>query len=171
VVASRTTRDGGRLYWISNGYIADDHFPLSSRASLGGRRIGMLHAAFVGVVEAEEGDTRIFMREDAGPVAEAWARLAAGVVEPWDAIPATTCGMLPYPPELFLVQSRVLENAETGTLAGRADSLRITPPVSSFFWLPATDAPARSADTSAAPATCRPSSSGRAFRADCPSRR
>ncbi len=138
--------DGGRLYWISNGYIADDHFPLSSRASLGGRRIGMLHAAFVGVVEAEEGDTRIFMREDAGPVAEAWARLAAGVVEPWDAIPATTRGMLPYPPELFLVQSRVLENAETGTLAGRADSLRITPPVSSFFWLPATDAPARTAE-------------------------
>ena len=138
--------DGGRLYWISNGYVADDHFPLSTRASLGGRRIGMLHAAFVGVVEAEEGDTRIFIRGDAGPVADAWARLAAGVVEPWDAIPVTTRAMLPYPAELFLVQSRVLENAETGTLAGRADSLRITPPVSSFFWMPATDAPARTAE-------------------------
>ena len=138
--------DGGRLYWISNGYVADTHFPLSTRASLGGRRIGMLHAAFVGVVEAEEGDTRIFVRSDAGPVADAWARLAAGVVEPWDAIPVTTRAMLPYPAELFLVQSRVLENAETGTLAGRADSLRITPAVSSFFWMPATGAPARTAE-------------------------
>ena len=138
--------DGGRLYWISNGYIADENFPLSTRASLGGRRIGMLHAAFVGVVEAEEGDIRIFIRSDAGPVADAWARLAAGVVEPWTAIPATTRSMLPYPAELFLVQSRVLESAETGTLAGRADSLRITPPVSSFFWMPSADAPARTAE-------------------------
>ena len=138
--------DGGRLYWISDGYLVDDHFPLSSRASLGGRRIGMLHAAFVGIVEAEEGDTRIFMRPDAGPVADAWGRLAAGVVEPWDALPATTRVMLPYPAELFLVQSRVLEDAETGLLAGRADSLRITPPVSSFFWMGAADAPARTAE-------------------------
>jgi hypothetical protein len=138
--------DGGRLYWISNGYVADDHFPLSTRASLGGRRIGMLHAAFVGVVEAEEGETRIFLRGDAGPVADAWAKLASGVVEPWDAMPVTTRAMLPYPAELFLVQSRVLENAETGALAGRADSLRITPPVSSFFWMPAADAPARTAE-------------------------
>ena len=138
--------DGGRLYWISDGYLVDNHFPLSTRASLGGRKVGMLHAAFVGIVEAEEGETRIFMRPDAGPVADAWARLAAGVVEPWDALPATIRVMLPYPAELFLVQSRVLESAETGTLAGRADSLRITPAVSSFFWLPAADAPARTAE-------------------------
>lgn len=139
--------DGGRLYWISDGYLADERFPLSARASLGGRHVGMLHAGFVGVVEAEEGDTRIFMRPDAGPVADAWFKLAAGVVEPWTAIPATTRGMLPYPAELFLVQSRVLETAETGMLAGRADSLRITPLVSSFFWMTArADGPVRTAE-------------------------
>ena len=96
---------------------------------------------------------------DAGPVADAWARLCGGVVEPWDAHARDhRAAMLPYPAELFLVQSRVLENAETGMLAGRADSLRITPPVSSFFWMPAaTDAPARTAEyVRGSTATCRP---------------
>lgn len=139
--------DGGRLFWISDGYLLDERFPLSTRASIGGRKVGLLHAAFVGVVEAEEGDTRIFARPDAGPVADAWRKLAAGVVEPWDVMPATTRAMLPYPAELFLVQSRILENAETGVLAGRADSLRITPPVSSVFWMASgVDGPARTAE-------------------------
>jgi hypothetical protein len=139
--------DGGRLVWISDGYLVEEHFPLSTRASLSGRSVGMLHAGFVGVVEAEEGETHIYARPDAGPVADAWMKLAAGVVEPWDAVPVTARPMLPYPAELFLVQSRILENAETGVLAGRADSLRVTPPVSSFFWMPASaDGPARTAE-------------------------
>jgi len=139
--------DGGRLFWVSDGYLIDDHFPLSTRTILGGRHPGMLHAAFVGVVEAEEGETHIHSRPGAGPVADAWAKLAAGVVEPWDALPVTLRAMLPYPGELFLAQARVLENAETGALAGRADSLRITPPVSSFFWMPsAADGPVRTAE-------------------------
>ncbi len=139
--------EGGRLLWVSDGYLLDEHFPLSTRATLGGRRVGMLHAAFVGVVEAEEGETHIHLRPDAGPVADAWARLASGVVEPWDSLAPSLRAMLPYPAELFLVQSRVLESAESGALAGRADSLRITPPVSSFFWMPlAADGPVRTAE-------------------------
>ncbi len=84
----------------------------------------MLHAAFVGVVEAEEGETHIYARPDGGPVADAWIKLAEEVVEPWDSVPATLRAMLPYPAQLFLVQSRILEHADVGLLAGRADSLR-----------------------------------------------
>ena len=139
--------DGGRLFWVSDGYLVDEHFPLSTRARLGDRKIGMLHAAFVGVVEAEEGETHIYARPDGGPVADAWIKLAEGVVEPWDSLPTTVRALLPYPAKLFLVQSRILENADVGLLAGRADSLRITPPVSSFFWMPpGADGPARTAE-------------------------
>jgi hypothetical protein len=107
----------------------------------------MLHAAFVGVVEAEEGETHVYARPDGGPVADAWIKLAEEVVEPWDSVPTTLRAMLPYPAKLFLVQARILEHADVGILAGRADSLRITPPVSSFFWMPpGTDGPARTAE-------------------------
>ena len=139
--------EGGRLVWVSDGYLMDGHFPLSTRATLGGRRVGMLHAAFVGVVEAEEGEAHIYLRPDAGPVADAWTKLAAGVVEPWEALAVALRVMLPYPAQMFLAQSRVLENPETGVLAGRSDSLRITPSISSFFWMPASsDAPVRTAE-------------------------
>ena len=169
VPAARRWRD---CYWISNGYIADEHFPLSTRASLGGRRIG--HAAR-GVRRrggCGGGDIRIFMRADAGPVADAWATLAAGVVEPWTPCPPPPASMLPYPAELFLVQSRVLENAETGTLAGRADSLRHHAPRLQLL-LDAGRLMRRRAppSTCAAPAaSCRPCSSGPASTADCRSR-
>jgi hypothetical protein len=138
--------DGQRLIWVSDGYLAGAHFPLSSRAQLGDRKVGMLHAAFVGVVGAEEGDAHIYARPDGGPVAAAWSALAGGVVEPWDALPLPARAMLPYPAELLLVQSRVLESTAVGVLAGRADSLRITPSVSSFFWMPRGGGPARTAE-------------------------
>ena len=138
--------DGGRLYWISNGYVADNHFPLSTRASLGGRRIGMLHAAFVGVVEAEEGDTRIFIRERCRPgrrcLGQAGRRRGG------------TVGRDPrHHPRDAAVSRRALPGAvaRAGECRDRhaRRSRRLAPhhaPVSSFFWMPATDAPARTAE-------------------------
>ncbi len=140
--------DGDRLLWVADGYVASARYPLSTRVQVGADQVGMLRAAFVGTVDAETGETHVHMRPDAGPVADAWASLAGGVVEPWSSISAYQRSLLPYPGELFLAQARVIETASTGTLVGRADSTRLVPLVSSFFWPTSAghDGPARTAD-------------------------
>ena len=139
--------DGGRLYWVADGYVVDRHFPLTARINHDGERVGLLHAAFVGIVDAESGEAHVYARPNPGPIGDAWMALAEGVVEPWTALPADLRALLPYPAELFTAQARVLSPGTEATLVGRADSLRQTPPVSSFYWTTTlADAPNRTAE-------------------------
>ena len=77
----------GELVWLVDGYLATRSFPLSPRVEWRGRRIGSLRASFVGTVAAAGGTTRIFLRPGDNPLAEAWAAVSEGVVEPSSAIP------------------------------------------------------------------------------------
>jgi hypothetical protein len=133
----------GDLVWIADGYLASERFPLSTRTTAAGGSVGMLHAAFVGVVEAESGRVRLFQRPDAGPVADAWSAVARGVVEPWSTLVGELREAVPYPAELFRAQSRLMEREFGGRLVGAADSLRRTPNVFDYAWLDAAASPVR----------------------------
>jgi hypothetical protein len=109
----------GELVWLVDGYLATRSFPLSPRIEWRGRRIGSIRASFVGTVTAEAGATRIFLRPGDNPLAEAWAAVSEGVVEPSSAIPTGVLRALAYPIELLTAQSRALDRVG-GKLMGVA---------------------------------------------------
>jgi hypothetical protein len=133
----------GELVWVADGYLMATDFPLSARTSLGPNSVGYLRAAFVGVVEAESGRTRLFARPDAGPVADAWSAVATGMIEPWSSLVGELRDAVPYPAELFRAQSRLLQPSVGGRLIGAADSVRRTPAVYDYAWVPEAASPVR----------------------------
>ena len=130
----------GELVWLVDGYVAAPSFPLAPRAEWRGRRIGSLRASFVGVVTAETGATRIFLRSGENPLGEAWAAVSEGIVEPATSIPIGVLRSMPYPAELLRIQARTLERSgwKPGTIGGRAGADAATPPFSDMAWSPDT---------------------------------
>lgn len=111
----------GELVWLSDGYVASSSFPIASRLSWRKREVSALRAGFLGVVHAEDGATKVYLRADPGALAVAWAEIAAGVVEPASSIPPAVARAVPYPVEQFRVQAMALERPPwgTGALIGR----------------------------------------------------
>ena len=76
----------GRLVWVLHGAATSEAFPLVPRAPFRGEQVGLARSSFVGVVDAESGDTRIFLRPDADPLSRAWAAVADGTVQAWETL-------------------------------------------------------------------------------------
>lgn len=110
----------GELVWLLDGYLSSNTFPLTDRLIWRGTRVAALQAGFLGVVEASTGRTRLFLRPGADDLAESWAAISRGVVEPASAIPAALLAAVPYPMELFRVQARAVEQGpwNPGVLPG-----------------------------------------------------
>nr|MBA3258616.1 UPF0182 family protein [Gemmatimonadales bacterium] len=111
----------GDLVWLADGYLAAAAFPLAPRVTWRGGEIGALQAAFVGAVDAATGGTRIYLRPGADALAESWASVSRGVVEPAASAPEPLLRAAPYPLELFRLQARQIEISalKPGTLGGR----------------------------------------------------
>ncbi len=133
----------GDVLWLADGYLAAAVFPLAPRASWRGREIGSLQAAFLGVVDATSGVTRIFVRPGADALAQAWADVSRGVVEPTGALPEAVLRAAPYPVELFRLQARQIEQGpwKPGALGGRPAIDATAPPRESVGWNPDTTGP------------------------------
>ncbi|HEY8257684.1 MAG TPA: UPF0182 family protein [Gemmatimonadales bacterium] len=133
----------GELVWLVDGYVAAATFPLAPRIEWRGRRIGSLRAGFVGMVAAETGLTRIFLRPGDDPLAEGWAAVSEGVVEPSSAIPMGVLRAMPYPVELLRVQSRALERPgwKLGDTAARTSADTSAVPRPDIAWSPDTTGP------------------------------
>lgn len=133
----------GRLLWVADGHLTTRYFPLSVPAVFMGTEVGYLRAAFVGIVDAENGVTRIYVRPDAGPIANAWVSFAGSVIESWDVLDPALRPYLSYPAEVFRIQARLLETAVTGRLVGTSDSAGRTTTVHEMLWDSTLGAPVR----------------------------
>ena len=120
----------GELVWLLDGYIASSTFPLTGRAVWRDRQVGSLGAGFLGTVNAENGAARVFLQPEADPLAETWARLANGVVEPAAAIPEAVLRATGYPGDLFRVQAKELERSpwKAGSVSGQGQGTAEAPP-------------------------------------------
>ncbi|HXG45105.1 MAG TPA: UPF0182 family protein [Gemmatimonadales bacterium] len=130
---------GGELVWLSDGYLASATFPASARVRWRGQDVGSLRAAFVGVVRAGSGATRIFLRHTADDVlGKAWRSVAEGLIEPASAIPPEIGRAVPYPLELLAAQSQVLEHDYwgIGRRPGGAESAASPGPRADAVWEP-----------------------------------
>ncbi len=113
----------GELVWICDGYVTSTTFPLMDRVPWRHDAVNSVRAGFLGVVRAESGQTQLYLRPDADPLAEAWASVAAGVVRSSSEIPRAVTLAAPYPAELFEAQALALERGpwEAGALSGRPE--------------------------------------------------
>jgi hypothetical protein len=120
----------GDLIWVLDGYISSTTFPLTGRAVWRERRVGSLGAGFLGTVNAESGAARIYLQPEADALAETWARLANGVVEPAASIPEAVLRATPYPGDLFRVQAKELERSpwKAGSVSGQGQDATEAPP-------------------------------------------
>lgn len=100
--------EGDRLYWVVNGYLTAEAFPGSRRTPWLGRTTALVRAAFVGVVEASTGATRVFLRPGADSLAYAWGRAADDLIRPSSEIPSALRAKLAYPEAILLLQASLL---------------------------------------------------------------
>jgi hypothetical protein len=102
----------GRPVWLLPGYVLAEAFPLVRGVPWRGGLAAYVHADFVGVVDAETGTPRLFLRPDAGPVGRAWARFASAIVLDSGVMPDALREAEPYPAALLAAQARVLARRE-----------------------------------------------------------
>jgi hypothetical protein len=128
----------GELVWVADGYLVSETFPLVERLPWRNGAVSSARAGFLGVVRAESGETRLYLRPDAGQLAQAWGDVAAGVVRPVTETPRNVAAALAYPAELFEGQSRALERSawNAGALSGRPESGAGEPSPPEPGWLP-----------------------------------
>ncbi len=99
----------GDVTWVATGYLTTRTFPLVDRMPWQGRRVASVHPAVTGVISAESGETHLYLRRNADPLALAWSDITGGVVEPASAMPRSVEDVLPYPNALFDVQAQLME--------------------------------------------------------------
>jgi hypothetical protein len=123
---------------VADGFLTSETFPLVERIPWRSAAVSSARAGFLGVVRAESGETRLYLRPDAGALAQAWADVAAGVVRPAVETPRPVSVVLAYPLELFEAQARVLERSawSAGALSGRPESGTGEPSPPERGWAP-----------------------------------
>jgi hypothetical protein len=126
----------GELVWVANGYLSSATFPLSTRLTWKGQRISALRSACVGVISASGGEPHIYLRPAADPLAETWALVSEGLLEPASALPSDLSHDLDYSGEALRVQARVLERAhwQMGRIVGHSDTMPDEIPLPELVW-------------------------------------
>jgi uncharacterized membrane protein (UPF0182 family) len=107
----RATVAAGRLYWIANGYLAAEAFPLAPAARWRTKTVRYLRSNLIGVVDASSGETAVYLLRSADPLGSAWAQLLPQIVRPASQIPRELLPNLPYPMALLSVQVELLRRS------------------------------------------------------------
>ncbi len=102
----------GTLLWAAAGYVSSETYPLSAPVEWRGRVVRYLRAGIVGVVNAQSGETAVYLLPDADPLSRAWATLASDIVQPVAAVPPAVLRALRYPDELFRAQLDLLRRTD-----------------------------------------------------------
>lgn len=126
----------GRPTWLCYGYLTAATFPLVPRLPWRQWETGFVRPAYLGIVDAASGDTRIVARPGAGPLAEAWTALSGGLVEPASSLPDAVARVAPYPARFFQVQALAIERRDLvlGRLAAHAEGDGTAPPTVGVAW-------------------------------------
>lgn len=95
--------DGGRLYWIVDGYTATDRFPAATRT--GG--INYLRNSVKIVVDAYDGTVWFYRTAVPDPIADAYGEIFDDLLQPISAAPPGIAAHFRYPELLFNIQSEI----------------------------------------------------------------
>ena len=95
---------GGRLFWIIDGFMISDRYPYSEPT----RGLGnYIRNSVKAVVDAYNGTVRFYLSDPEDPIIQAYTKIFPGVFEPLEAMPDDLRGHIRYPQDMFLIQARM----------------------------------------------------------------
>ena len=96
---------GGRLFWIVDGYTDSDRFPYSEPL----RRQGLNYVrnSVKAVVDAYNGTVDFYMSDPGDPIIQSFAKIFPQVFKPIEAMPEDLRAHVRYPQDLFTIQAHV----------------------------------------------------------------
>jgi uncharacterized protein len=96
--------EGGRLFWIIDGYTTSYRYPYSEPT----RRLGnYIRNSVKAVVDAYDGTVSFYLSNPEDPVILAYAKIFPGLLKLLDAMPASLRAHIRYPQDLFAVQAQI----------------------------------------------------------------
>jgi uncharacterized membrane protein (UPF0182 family) len=96
---------GGRLFWIVDGYTTSDRFPYSEPV----RRQGpnYIRNPVKAVVDAYHGNVDFYLSDPTDPIMQSFGKIFPGLVKPMDAMPEELRAHVRYPEDFFSIQAHV----------------------------------------------------------------
>jgi uncharacterized membrane protein (UPF0182 family) len=96
--------EGGRLFWIIDGYTTSNRYPYSEPTGGLGNYI---RNSVKAVVDAYDGTVSFYLSNPEDPVILAYAKIFPGLLKLLDAMPESLRPHIRYPQDLFAVQARM----------------------------------------------------------------
>jgi len=96
--------EGGRLFWIIDGYMTSDRYPYSEP---NGRMGNYIRNSVKAVVDAYNGTVRYYLSDPEDPIISAYSKIFPGLFEPLTAMPEDLRAHIRYPQDLFAIQARM----------------------------------------------------------------
>ncbi|MCU1428616.1 MAG: hypothetical protein JWL83_2616, partial [Actinomycetia bacterium] len=100
---------GGRVVFLADGYTTSSSYPQSEPVDLGGSSVNYARASVRATVDAVSGDMRLYLSDQADPIARAWAAIFPGLFRPMSQFPPQLRAQLRYPPALFDAQAELYQ--------------------------------------------------------------
>jgi len=95
---------GGRLFWIIDGYTTSNRYPYSEPT---GRLGNYIRNSVKAVVDAYDGAVSFYLSSPDDPIILAYAKVFPGLLKPLEAMPEDLRVHIRYPQDLFAVQARM----------------------------------------------------------------
>ena len=96
--------EGGRLFWIIDGYTTSNRYPYSEPT---GRLGNYIRNSVKAVVDAYDGTVSFYLSNPEDPIILAYAKIFPGLLKLLDAMPESLRAHIRYPQDLFAVQARM----------------------------------------------------------------
>ncbi|MFN0108131.1 MAG: UPF0182 family protein [Blastocatellia bacterium] len=93
----------GRLFWIADAYTTTNRYPYSEQ--FGG--INYIRNSVKAVVDAYNGDVRLYLADEKDPLIKTWSGIFPGLLKPLAEMPADLKSHLRYPEDIFKIQTAV----------------------------------------------------------------
>ena len=96
---------GGRLFWIIDGYTKSDRFPYSE--PIGRQGTNYIRNSVKAVVDAYNGTVDFYLSDARDPIIQSYAKTFPNWLKPLDAMPEDLRRHIRYPQDLFSIQAHM----------------------------------------------------------------
>ena len=96
---------GGRLFWIVDGYTTSDRYPYSEPLRRQGKNY--IRNTVKAVVDAYHGSVDFYLSDASDPIIQSYGQIFPGLLKPLDAMPEELRSHIRYPQDLFALQAQV----------------------------------------------------------------
>lgn len=93
----------GRLFWIADAYTVSRRYPYSQQIA----GINYIRNSVKAVIDAYNGDVRLYLADETDPLIQTWAKIFPGRFRPLAELSADLRAHLAYPKDIFKIQTAV----------------------------------------------------------------